>query len=122
MALFFNIAYIFKTNERRASALGGLGVAWMGRPKIIEVDYFDFQSHLRSAINAGKRIEKTQPDAWSSFVEKHKVNEAAMVAWGKGKFVAGKPSPVIIDDGTDWTGYYVLSNDDQMVLKWIPGT
>lgn len=92
----------------------------MGRPQIIEVDFFDFKTRLRQAIDSGKRVEKSQADAWSSFVRENKVNEAAMIAWGKGKFVAGKPSPVIIDDGSDWSGYYVFSQDDEMALKWKP--
>lgn len=91
----------------------------MARPKIIEVDYYDFKTQLRKAIDSGQRIEKSQGDEWSAFVTENKVNEVAMVAWGKGKFISGKPAPVVINDGSSWAGYYVYSDPDEMVLKWV---
>lgn len=88
----------------------------MGRPKIVEVDYYEFSSRLRKAIDNGRRLEKTDQPAWDEYVKKNKVNEIAMQSWGRSKFAGTKP--VIISDGSTWDGFYVFSKEDEAVLKW----
>ena len=39
----------------------------MGRPKIVEVDYYEFSSRLRKAIDNGRRLEKTDQPAWDEY-------------------------------------------------------
>ena len=88
----------------------------MARPKIVEVDYYQFSKRLRTAIDAGKRLEKSDQPEWDEFVAAQKVNEVAMASWGRSKFA--NTVPVIINDGGSWEGYYVYSTDDEACLKW----
>ena len=88
----------------------------MGRPKIVEVDYYEFSSRLRKAIDSGRRLEKTDQPAWDEYVKEHNVNEIAMQSWGRSKFSGTQP--VIIADGSTWDGFYVFSKEDEAVLKW----
>lgn len=88
----------------------------MGRPRIVEVDYYEFQRRLQRASDVGKRIDKTEKEKWSQYVKDHEVNEIAMNSWGRSKFE--NTQPVIINDGSSWEGFYVYSSDDEAVLKW----
>ena len=89
----------------------------MARARIIPVDYYEFTKQLRIAVDSGTRIEKSQAELWKNYVTEHKVNEIAMHSWGRSKF--GGSTPVIINTGNDWDGYYVYSKDEEAVLKWI---
>ena len=88
----------------------------MPRPKIVEVNYYQFAERLRKATDSGLRIEKTDQPAWDEFVSVNSVNEVAMASWGRSKFVG--TVPVIINDGGSWAGYYVFSKEDEACLKW----
>ena len=90
----------------------------MRRPKIVEVDYYDFKAALQKAIDTGTRVEKGEA-RWAEYVKEEKINEVAMRAWGKSKFAnALKPSLVIIDIGGSWGGFYAYSTADEIALKW----
>jgi hypothetical protein len=88
----------------------------MARPKIVEVDYYQFAARLRKAIDSGHRLEKTDQPAWNDYVAANLVNEVAIAAWGQSIFA--KTRPVIINDGSSWDGYYVYSKEDEACLKW----
>ena len=88
----------------------------MARPKIVEVNYYQFAERLRKATDNGRRIEKADQSAWDEFVTTNSVNEVAMASWGRSKFVG--TVPVIIKDGSSWEGYYVFSKEDEACLKW----
>ena len=88
----------------------------MARPKIVEVDYYQFSERLRRATDAGKRLEKSDQPEWDNFVAAQNVNEVAMASWGRSKFE--NTTPVIINDGGSWQGYYVFSKEDEACLKW----
>ncbi len=88
----------------------------MGRPKIVEANYYEFVARLTKATNAGHRLEKSDQPAWDEYVTKHQVNEIAMRSWGSSKFE--ETAPVIIADGSSWDGYYVYSKVDEACLKW----
>lgn len=88
----------------------------MGRPQIVEVDFFRFQQALRRATDAGERIDPTDKERWSSWVREHRVKEAAFNSFGQGKFEGLKP--VIIDTEGQWRGYYLVSAVEEACLKW----
>lgn len=88
----------------------------MPRPRIVEVDYFQFQQALRRSIDAGQRIDKSDKDRWSGWVREHRIKEAAFRTFGQGKFEGLEP--VIIDTEDDWRGYYLVSRVEEACLKW----
>jgi len=88
----------------------------MGRPRIVEVNYFEFKKHLQEAADAGNRIEKTDKARWTAYVKQHKVNDVAMAHAGKVRY--SKVVSVIIDGGP-WIGFYVYSPEEEAVLKWV---
>lgn len=88
----------------------------MARPRIVDVDYFQFQRALRKAIDTGKRIDVAEKDRWLSWVRAHKIKEAAFKALAAGKYEGLEP--VIIDAEDDWKGYYLFSTAEEACLKW----
>ena len=91
----------------------------MARPQIVEANYYTFKKKLQKAVDLGKRIERTDKDAWSEYITANKINDIAMLSWGKLKFASGKPTLVVINDGSDWAGFYAFSDADEACLKWI---
>jgi hypothetical protein len=75
----------------------------MGRPRIVEVDYFRFQQALRRAIDSGERIDPSEKQRWSEWVRDHHIKEAAFKSFGQGKYEGLEP--VIIDSDGQWRGY-----------------
>lgn len=92
----------------------------MGQPKIVEVDFYALKEKLKRAADAGGRIEKTDKERWHKYLKEHGVNETAMVAWAKVKFMSGKSKLVAIDHGESWDGLYAYSDEDESALKWQP--
>lgn len=88
----------------------------MARPKIVDVDYFQFQRALRRAIDSGQRIDVADKDRWLSWVRENRVKEAAFKSFGQGKYEGLEP--VIIDEDGDWRGYYLVSQEEEACLKW----
>lgn len=88
----------------------------MSRPQIIEVNYFEFKRALERAREAGNRVEKKDKTRWDTYLKDNKVNEVAMMHWGRTRY--DEVQPVIIDDDSEWAGFYVFSADEEAVLKW----
>ena len=93
----------------------------MGQPRIVEVDYYILKEKLKRASDAGGLIDKTNTERWKEYIAAHKVKETSLQAFGKVKFMSGKPRLVAIDHGGDWDGCYAYSDDDEAALKWDPG-
>jgi hypothetical protein len=93
----------------------------MGERRVLEVHYPDFAASLRKATNAGKRIEKADRDAWSAYVRKHNVPEAALASRVKSGTMSGNFSLVIIDGMGSSDGYYGYSSDEAFCLKFESG-
>ncbi len=91
----------------------------MARPKIVDLDYFQFQKALRRAIDSGSRIDRSEKDRWSKWVRDNRIKEAAFESFSK-RIYEGL-EPVIIDGDPDekWRGYYRYSTDEEAVLKWV---
>ena len=89
----------------------------MGRPRIVDVDYYELKNQLAKAIALNGRIQRRDTDRWNEYLRRHKVNEASMMHWGRSKF--DQVEGVIIDCGSDWDGFYVYSVDQEAALKWV---
>ena len=88
----------------------------MARPRIVDVDYFQFQKALRRAIDTGQRIDVADKDRWLAWVRENRVKEAAFKTFGQGKYEGLEP--VIIDADKAWHGYYLVSQQEEACLKW----
>jgi hypothetical protein len=88
----------------------------MARPTIIDIDYHEFLSALRKAIDDGTRIDVSEKDRWAEWIKQNKVREAAFKSFGGGRFEG--LMPVIIDSDGPWGGYYLHSSDEEACLKW----
>ena len=88
----------------------------MNRPRIIQVDYHQFLNALRSAGDVAGRIDATDRQRWTDWVRANNVKEAAFRSVGSNQFEG--LVPVIIDDGSDWAGYYLYSSREEACLKW----
>ena len=89
----------------------------MARARIIEVNYYEFPKSLRKAADDGTRIEKSDKERWEAYVKENRINEIAMSSWGRSKF--GGSTPVVINSGGEWEGYYTYSRDEEGALKWV---
>ncbi len=94
----------------------------MSRPKIVDLDYFQFQKALRRAIDNGSRIDRADKERWSSWVSENHIKEAAFRSFSKRMYEGLEP--VIIDGDADyeWRGYFMFSTDEEAVLKWVRET
>jgi hypothetical protein len=88
----------------------------MARPRIVDVDYHQFQTALRKAIDSGQRIDVAEKDRWSAWVRNNNVKEAAFKSFAQGKYQG--LVPVIIDAAGEWNGYYLVSKQEEACLKW----
>ena len=88
----------------------------MARPRIIDVDYFQFKQALRRAIDSGQRIDAADKDRWLAWVRANKIKEAAFRSFAQGKYEGLEP--VIIDVDGEWRGYYLVSTQEEACLKW----
>jgi hypothetical protein len=93
----------------------------MGQPRIIEVQYHDFLKILQLATDSKKKIDKSDKEAWMSFVRKHKVPEAGMGVKANAGAMSGNTKAVIIDGAGASDGYYIYSSDDLFCLKYDLG-
>lgn len=88
----------------------------MARPRIVDLDYYQFQKELRKAIDTGNRIDRSDKKRWSEWVRENHIKEAAFRSFAMGKYDGLEP--VIIDGDGKWRGYYLVSTDEEAVLKW----
>ncbi|NND61090.1 MAG: hypothetical protein HKN49_12565 [Gammaproteobacteria bacterium] len=92
----------------------------MGRPRIIDVDYYSFKKQLQRAIDAGGRLEPTDKQEWRAFMNENKSSDVTMRAWARQKFAYGAPVMVVLKyDNEEWDGFYAFSDADEAVLKWV---
>ncbi len=92
----------------------------MARPKIVDLDYYQFQRALRRAIDSGARIDRADKKRWSDWVRENRIKEAAFRSFSKNLY--DSLEPVIIDNDGKWRGYYLLSVDEEAVLRWERGS
>ena len=92
----------------------------MSRPTIVEQNFFEFKAALRASTDAGTRIEMAEKDRWKAWVREHKIQEAAFRSMAAQKF--DEPVAVIIDDDSDWSGYYLYTPTEEICLRWTPGS
>ena len=88
----------------------------MARPRIQEVDYFQFRTALAEAADAGSRIEPREKERWKAWVSAHDIREAAFLTICGSRYEG--LSPVIIDGEGEWAGYYLVSTSEEGCLKW----
>jgi len=88
----------------------------MGRPRIVERDYYRFQKALQRAVDTGNRIDVTETARWKEWVKEHRVKEASFKSFGAGMYEGLEP--VIIDDDGEWGGYFMFSKAEEVVLVW----
>ena len=88
----------------------------MTRPRIVPVDYHQFVAELRRATDAGKRIDAGDKARWTAWVKQNSIREAAFKSVAANQFEG--MSPVIIDEGGSWGGYYLYSEAEEACLKW----
>lgn len=91
----------------------------MGRPRVIEVDFYILVEQIKRAVDARCLIERKDKKKWSEYVEQNNIREASLEAFGKVKFAAGKPVLIAISMGSDWDGCYAYSKDDEAALKYV---
>jgi len=91
----------------------------MARPKIVDLDYFQFKRALGLAIDTGTRIDRADKKRWSAWVRENQIKEAAFRSFSSR--IYENLEPVIIDGDADyeWRGYYLFSTDEEAVLKWV---
>ena len=89
----------------------------MRRAHMKEVNYYEFQMHLRDATDKGCRIEKGQKEAWKAYLKELDIKEIAAISIGNLQFES--VIPVIINCSGGWDGFYVYSKDNEAVLKYI---
>ncbi len=89
----------------------------MSQVRIVEQNYFEFTAALRVAADKGDRIEPRDKDRWKAYVKENRIQEAAFKSLASKKFE--EMTPVVIDDGTPWQGYYLYTKSEEAVLKWV---
>ena len=77
---------------------------------------------MNRASDASRLIERKDKVKWKAYITEHKVRETSLEAFGKVKFMAGKPVLVAIDMGESFDGCYVYSKEDEAAMKWEAGT
>ena len=93
----------------------------MGERRIYELQYADFSNILRKASNMKKKIEKSNKEAWTTYVRAHNVPEAAMWSRAKSGTLSGNVNGVIIDGAGAYDGFYVYCADEAFCLKLESG-
>jgi hypothetical protein len=88
----------------------------MSRVRIVEKNYSEFRTALRSAGDRGSKLEPVDKEKWKEFVTENRIQEAAFRSVANKKYEGMKP--VVIQDDDRWSGYYMYTTDEEAVLKW----
>lgn len=88
----------------------------MSRVRIVEKNYSEFKNALRSATDSGNKLEPVDRDRWKEFVTENRIQEAAFRSIANKKYEGMRP--VVIEDDSQWAGYYMYTTDEEAVLKW----
>ena len=94
----------------------------MSQSGIVEVEYSKFLRILQEAVDAKQTIDKTNKEAWASFVKKHRVPEGGMAVYARAGAMSGKTKSVIIEGAGESDGYYIYSSEDAFCLKCEVGS
>ena len=88
----------------------------MSRPIVEQLVFGEFKRAVERAIVAGTRITPQERERWARYVATHKVRETNFQAYA----LAMYPSlePLILDEAPPWGGYYMWSQDLEVVLRW----
>ena len=89
----------------------------MGRPHIVEKDYYQFQQALQRAVDTGNRIDVSDQKRWQEWVKEHRVKEVSFKTFGAGMYE--ELEPVIINQDDEWGGYFMFSKAEEVVLTWV---
>jgi len=89
----------------------------MSQIRIVEQNFFEFMAALRAAGDAGTRIEPRDKERWKTFVKANKIQEAAFRSMADKKYEG--VSAVVIDDDSEWAGYYLFTASEEACLKWV---
>ncbi len=87
-------------------------------PRIKEVEFWSFLDALQRASDSGQKIEPLDKDAWKTYLKEKRMSEPMMEEFAKSRFMTF--SKVIIEDDSEWSGFYMYSVDDEGALKWDP--
>ena len=88
----------------------------MSRVRIVEKNSSEFTSALRTATDSGNKLEPIDKAKWKDFVTENRIQEAAFRSIANKKYEGMKP--VVIQDDSQWSGYYMYTIDEEAVLKW----
>ena len=88
----------------------------MGRVRIVEKNYSEFTTALRTATDRGNKLEPVDKARWKEFVTEHHIQEAAFRSIANKKYEGMKP--VVLEEDGPWQGYYMYTIDEEAVLKW----
>ncbi len=88
----------------------------MSRVRIVDQNYFEFMTALRSASDRGTKLDPRDKEKWKDFVKENRIQEAAFRSLADKKYEGMQP--IIIEEESPWRGYYMYTTDEEAVLKW----
>ena len=88
----------------------------MSRPIVEQLIFAEFKRAVERASVAGTRITPQERERWDQYVAKHKVREINFQAYARGMYPSLEP--LILDENPPWGGYYMWSQDLEVVLRW----
>lgn len=90
----------------------------MARPKIVDLDYFLFKKALQLATDTGAKIDRADKERWRQWVRDNHIKEAAFKSFSSRMYEGLEPVIIDGDDDYEWRGYYMVSKDEEAVLRW----
>ncbi|MEZ4652250.1 MAG: hypothetical protein R3E12_01210 [Candidatus Eisenbacteria bacterium] len=91
----------------------------MKRSRLVEMDYFEFKRQLKTAADAGRRIEKTDKEKWSAYIRQHGIMEAGSEAIARSQTGATDITSVVLEGEGAWDGFFIYSKDAVTCYKFI---
>lgn len=79
----------------------------MARAKVVDFDYFDFQTILQRATDAGRRLEPSDGAMWDEYIKSQGLNLVAALAVARQRYESAEP--LVIAEGRDTDGLYFLA-------------
>ena len=83
----------------------------MARAKVVDVDYYVFQSLLQRATDHGARLEPADGERWAAFIKEHDINLIAATAIARQRFESAQP--VVLAEGKDTDGLYFIARNEE---------
>jgi hypothetical protein len=91
----------------------------MKRSRLVEMDFFEFKRQLKSAADAGRRIEKTDRVKWGAYIRQHGIMEAGGETIARAQTGAADISSVVIQGDGIWDGFFIYSEDALTCYKFV---